>query len=70
MLNIFKSNFNITADGVICDKFFNGSATRGIIACPGEEYCSYISATMDDYDYGGLVIDMAEGKFSIKHVFD
>ena len=69
VLILFYKNFDFTADGVICDKYFNGSATRSVQSCPGEEYCSYVSSTMDDYDYGGLVIDIEAGECRIKHVF-
>jgi len=50
-------------NGVICDKFMEGSGTRRVEACPGEEYCSYVSVDMGDYDYSvyGLNIENVYG---------
>ena len=35
------------------------TGTRRVQACPGEEYCSYVSSDMTDEDYG-LEIETSE----------
>ena len=53
----------IPGDGVICDKFMEGSGTRRVKACPGEEYCSYVFVDFGNYDYGEGGIETEVGEF-------
>ena len=42
-----------------------GSGTRRVEACPGEEYCSYVSVDFGDYDYSVYGINIEVGQFSL-----
>merc|ERR1711915_997060 len=56
-------------NGVICDKFMEGAGARRVEACPGEEYCSYVTTDMGDDDFLSIstsenyCIEMGEGCF-------
>ena len=40
-----------------------GSGTRRVKACPGEEYCSYVFVDFGNYDYGEGGIETEVGEF-------
>ena len=46
-----------------------GSGTRRVEACPGEEYCSYVTTDMGDYDYDNYGLDIERGKGCLNKMF-